>query len=130
MENILIALMAILMFGLPAFVVLAAIVALYKNKVARYTIIKQAVNNNASPEVVERLVATIQAEDNKKTVSPRQQNLSQGTLLLAVSIAFFVFWLYGREPFPLYVGTLLTLIGIAKFIIAIFIFKRNAPERS
>lgn len=130
MEDAQFAFVAILMLGSPALVALAVIIAIYKNKVARYAIITQAVNNNASPEVVERLVATIQAGDNKKTVSPRQQNLSQGTLLLAASIAFFFFWFYGRETFPLYAGTLLTLVGLAKFIIAFFILKRDTLEQS
>lgn len=134
MEHIhgtLIPIVAILsVFGLPALVLLVAIVAVYKNKVARYRIIEQAVNNNASPEVVERLVATLRTEDNKKATPPRQQNLIQGTLLLAVGIALIAFWLYSHHTVPLYAGTLLTLIGLAKFIIAVFIIKSDTPEQS
>ena len=131
MKEILIPITAILsVFGLPALVILIAIVAVYKNKVARYRIIEQAINNNASPEVVERLVATLRTEENKKTTPPRQQNLIQGTLLLAVGIALIAFWMYGGETIPLYAGTLLALIGLAKFIIAVFIIKRDPPEQS
>ena len=131
MKEILIPITAILsVFGLPALVILIAIVAVYKNKVARYRIIEQAINNNASPEVVERLVATLRTEENKKTTPPRQQSLIQGTLLLAVGIALIAFWMYGGETIPLYAGTLLALIGLAKFIIAVFIIKRDPPEQS
>lgn len=134
MEHIpgtLIPIVAILsVFGLPALVILVAIVAVYKNKVARYRIIEQAVNSNASPEVVERLVATLRTEENRKTTPPRQQNLIQGTLLLAVGGALIAFWFYSHNTVPLYAGTLLTLIGLAKFIIAVFIIKRDTPEQS
>ena len=131
MKEILIPIIGILsVFGLPALVILVAIVAVYKNKVARYRIIEQAVNNNASPEVVERLVATLRTEENKKTTPPRQQNLIQGTLLLAVGISLIAFWVYSHNILPLYAGTLLTLIGLAKFIIAVFIIKSDTPEPS
>ena len=131
MNEILIPLAGIVgVFGLPALVILVAIVAVYKNKVARYRIIEQAVNNNASPEVVERLVAAIRPDESKKTAAPRQQNLIQGTLLLAVGAALIAFWFYGSGTLPLYAGTLLALIGLAKFIIAIFIIKRDPSEQS
>ena len=131
MKEILIPIVAILsVFGLPALVGLVAIVAVYKNKVARYKVIEQAINNNASPEVVERLVATLQTEENKKTTPPRQRNLIQGTLLLAVGIALIAFWFYSHHTLTLYAGTLLTLIGLAKFIIAVFIIKSDTPEQS
>ena len=131
MKEILIPITAILsVFGLPALVILVAIVAVYKNKVARYRTIEQAINSNADPEVVERLVATLRTEETKKPANPRQQNLIQGTLLLAVGIALIAFWMYGGETIPLYAGTLLALIGLAKFIIAVFIIKRDTPEQS
>ena len=133
MKDIIIPVTAILsVFGLPALVGLVAIIAIYKNKVARYKIIEQAINSNASPEVVERLVATIRSEENnkKKSAPPRQQNLIQGTLLLAVGIALIAFWFYRNDVIPLYAGTLLALIGLAKFIIAVFIIKSDTPEQS
>ena len=133
MDPILIPVLGILcVFGLPAIVALVAIVAIYKNKVARYKVIEQAINSNASPEVVERLVATMRSEENnkKKPAPPRQQNLIQGTLLLAVGIALIAFWFYRHDVIPLYAGTLLCLIGLAKFIIAVFIIKSDTPEQS
>jgi hypothetical protein len=131
MNEILIPLAGIIgVFGLPALVALVAIVAVYKNKVARYKVIEQAINSNASPEVVERLVATLQSEAGRKTTPPRQQNLIQGTLLLAVGISLIAFWGYSCNILPLYIGTLLTLIGLAKFIIAVFIIKSDTPEQS
>ena len=48
MKEILIPITAILsVFGLPAIVILVAIVSVYKNKVARYRTIEQAINSNA-----------------------------------------------------------------------------------
>ena len=131
MKEILIPITAILsVFGLPALVILVAIVSVYKNKVARYRIIEQAINNNASPEVVERLVATLRTEEKKKTTPPREQKLIQGALLLAVGIALIAFWIYSQHALPLYAGTLLALIGVAKFIIAVFIIKSDTPDQS
>ena len=131
MKETLIPIIAILsVFGLPALVILGTVVAIYKSKVARYKVIEQAINSNASPEVVERLLATIQSEENRKTTPPRQRNLIQGTLLLAVGIALIVFWLSGGPMALLHVGTLITLISLAKFIIALFIIKKDAPEQS
>ena len=99
-------------------------------KVARYKTIEQAVSSHASPEIVEKLVAMIGAEENKKTEPSRQKNLIHGTLLLAVGIALMAFWLYDGNMAELQAGTLLTLIGLAKFIIAVFIIKRDTPEQS
>ena len=133
MKEIIIPVVAILsVFGLPAIVMLVAIFAVYKNKVARYKVIEQAINSNARPEVVERLVATMRSEENnkKKSAPPRQQNLIHGTLLLAVGIALIAFWFYRHDVIPLYAGTLLALIGLAKFIIAVFIIKSETPEQS
>jgi membrane protein YdbS with pleckstrin-like domain len=131
MEDIIIPIAGIIgVFGLPALVVLGIVIAVYKSKVARYKIIEQAVNSNASPEIVEKLVATIRTEESKKTAPSRQKNLIHGTLLLAVGIALMAFWLYDGNVVPLYAGTLLTLIGVAKFIIAVFIIKRDVPEQS
>ena len=131
MKEIIIPVTAILsVFGLPALVMLIAIIAVYKNKIARYRTIEQAINSNADPEVVERLIATIRTDDNKKPANPRQQNLIHGTLLLAVGIALIAFWFYSHHIMTLYAGTLLTLIGLAKFIIAVFIIKSDTPEQS
>ena len=131
MKEILIPITAILsVFGLPALVILIAIIAVYKNKIARYRTIEQAINSNADPAVVERLIATIRTDENKKPTDPRQQNLIQGTLLLAVGISLVAFWVYGGETIPWYAGTLFGLIGLAKFIIAVFIIKRESPEQS
>jgi hypothetical protein len=130
MKDILIPIVAILsVFGLPALVILGVVVASYKSKVARYKVIEQAINSNASPEVVERLIATIQLEENKKATPPRQRNLIQGTFLLAVGIALIAFWFYSHHDVPLYGGTLLVLIGLSKFIIALVIIKSDVPEQ-
>ena len=126
MEDILIPIVAIFsVFGLPAVVVISIIVALYKARVARYRAIEQVLNSNASPEVIEKLVASISAEENKKPASSRQSSLIQGTILLALGAAFLAFHYYSGQSAPLYIGTLLLLLAAAKLIIAFFIIKEK-----
>lgn len=130
MEDILIPIVAIFsVFVVPALVVVSIIVAVYKHRVARYKAIELAINNNASPEAIEKLVSSIGAEVGKKSVPSRQSNLTQGTILLAVGISFLIFWAYGHDRVPLYLGTLLSLLGVAKLIVAFFIIKDQQENK-
>ena len=127
MEDILIPIVAIFsVFGLPALVIIGVIVAMYKAKVARYKVIEQAINSNASPEAIEKLVGSFSAEAAKKALPSRQSNLIQGTILLALGVSFVAFWFFGHARVPLYLGTLLSILGLAKFIVAVFIIQ-DAP---
>ncbi len=116
--------------GVPAAVIVIALFVSHKRKIARYKVIERAIESNANPEVIEQLVATIGEEDNKKRTPPRQRNLIHATILLALGIGFFALrFIIGGTDIEgmLAVGAILTVLAIAKFIIAFFILKKD-PE--
>lgn len=118
--------------GIPAMVIVIAIFVFHKRKMARYNLIEKAIESNASPEIVQQLVVTIGEEENKKRTPPRQRNLIHGTILMALGLGFFIlrFIFGGTETAGmLATGAILTLLAIAKFIIAFFILKKD-PEQS
>ncbi len=118
--------------GLPTAIVIIAMLVSHRRKMARYNVIEKAIATNASPEVIQQLVATIGAEENKKRTPPKQKNLIQATILLFIGLAFFVlkFIIGGTDVTGmLAAGAILTMLAIAKFIIAFFIIKKD-PEQS
>lgn len=114
--------------GIPAVVVIIALLASHKRKIARYTVIERAIDSNATPEVIEQLVASISDEDAKKKTPARERNLTQGTTLLALGISFFAlqFIIGGDSSRGLMAtGAILTMLAAAKFIIAFFINRKD-----
>ena len=118
-------------FGVPAVVIIIALYISHKRKMARYNVIEKAIESNATPEVIEQLVATIGEEDSKKRTPPRQRSLIQGTILLALGISFIAIRFFLNAPDDItgvsITGMILTVLGLAKFIIAFFILKKD-PE--
>ncbi len=118
--------------GIPAVVIVIALYTWHKRKIARYNVIEKAIESNANPEVIEQLVATISEEDTKKRTPPRQRNLIHGTILMALGIGFFILrFIIGGTDIEgmLATGAILTMLAIAKFIIAFFILKKD-PEQT
>ena len=118
--------------GIPAVVIVIALYTWHKRKIARYNVIERAIESNASPEVIEQLVASIGEEDNKKRTPVRQRNLIHGTILMALGLSFLIlrFILGGTDiAGMLATGAILTMLAIAKFVIAFFILKKD-PEQS
>ncbi len=118
--------------GIPAVVIVIALYTWHKRKIARYNVIERAIESNANPEVIEQLVASIGEEDNKRRTPPRQRNLIHATILLSLGIGFFIlrFIIGGTEiEGMLATGAILTMLAIAKFIIAFFILKKD-PEQT
>lgn len=119
--------------GLPAAIVIIALLLSHKKKVARYTLIEKALTANASLEVVEQLVKSIGEQETKKKTPPRTSNLIHGTILLALGISFFAIRFFVTTPDDMsgvsITGLILTLLAVAKFVIAFFILKKD-PEQS
>lgn len=117
--------------GFPAAIVVIALIVYHRRKLARYKVIERAIESNASPEVIEQLVASISEQDNKKRTPPRQRNLIHGTVLLALGISLFAlrFIIGGTDvEGMLATGTVLSMLALAKFVIAFFIIKKD-PEQ-
>ena len=118
--------------GIPAVVIIIGMYISHKRKIARYNVIERAIESNANPEVIEQLVASIGEENTKKRTPPRQRNLIHGTILMALGLGFFILrFIIGGTDIAgmLATGAILTMLAIAKFIIAFFILKKD-PEQS
>ncbi len=119
--------------GIPAVVIIIALYTWHKRKIARYNVIERAIESNASPEVIERLVTSISEENGKKRTPPKQRNLIHGTILLALGIGLFSMRFFISAPDDIagvsITGLVLTLLAAAKFVIAFFILKKD-PEQS
>ena len=117
--------------GIPAVVIVIALYTWHKRKIARYNVIEKAIESNANPEVIEQLVASIGEEDSKRRTPPRQRNLIHGTILVALGISFIAIRFFLNAPDDItgvsITGMILTVLGLAKFIIAFFILKKD-PE--
>jgi len=116
--------------GLPAAVIVFALFVHHKRKLAKYQVIEKAIESNASPEVLDQLIATIEQESSKKPVMAKQRNLIHGTILLALGLSFFAMRIVVSSPEDLdgvtVAGIILTLIAVAKFVIAFFIVKKDS----
>lgn len=119
--------------GLPVVLVFIIVYLSHKKDLAKYELIeKVALQSESSPEIVEQMLRSISDENRKKTYPPRQRNLIQATILLALGISFFAFrFIVGNwEPTGMLIAAVvLTMLGIAKFIIAQFIIGKT-PESS
>ncbi len=116
--------------GLPAAVIVFALFVYHKRKLAKYHVIEKAIESNASPEVLDQLIATIDQESSKKPVMPKQRNLVHGTILLALGLSFFAMRIVVSSPEDMdgvtVTGIVLTLLAVAKFVIAFFIVKKDS----
>ncbi len=118
--------------GIPAMVIVVGLFISHKRKLARYSVIERAIESNANPEVIEQLVASIGQEESKRRTPPRERNLIHGTILMALGVSFFVmYFIIGGTDVAgmLATAAILTMLSIAKFIIAFFINKKD-PEQS
>ena len=116
--------------GIPAMVIIIAMLVSHRRKIARYSVIERAIASDANPEVIEQLVASIGEEDNKKRTPPRARNLIHATILMALGISMFaLYFIIGGTDVEgmLASGAILTMLAIAKFVIAFFILKKD-PE--
>ncbi len=118
--------------GVPALVIIIALFVSHKRKLARYSVIERAIESNANPEVIEQLVSSIGQEENKRRSHPRERNLIHATILMALGLSFFImYFIIGGTDVAgiLATGAILTMLSIAKFIIALLIIKKD-PEQS
>jgi len=118
-------------FGVPAIVVIVIVLISHRNKIARYNVIERAMESNVSPEVMEQLINSISEEDSRKNTPPKQKHLMHGTLLIALGISFFVmrFIIGGTDLNGLLAaGAVLTMLALAKFIIAFFIVGKTPGQ--
>ena len=118
--------------GVPAVVIIIALFVSHRRKLARYSVIERAIESNANPEVIEQLVSSIGQEENKRRSHPRERNLIQATILMALGLSFFImYFIIGGTDVAgvLATGSILTMLAISKFIIALFIIKKD-PEES
>ena len=118
--------------GVPALVIVLIVAFNHKKKIARYNLIESALNSETSPEVVEQLVKSIGEEEEKRTTPPKERHLIHATVLLALGISFFAlrFIIGGNDVTGLTAsGAILTMLGLAKLVIAFLIVGKTTPNR-
>lgn len=118
--------------GVPALVIVIIVAINHKKKIARYNLIEKTLNSDTSPEVVEQLVKSISEEEERRTAPPRERNLIHATILLALGISFFAlrFIIGGSDVTGLTAsGAVLTMLGLAKLVIAFFIVGKTSENR-
>ncbi len=118
--------------GVPALVVVMIVAMNHRKQIARYDLIEKALKGDTSPEVVDQLVKSLGNEDQKRTTPPRERHLTHAVVLLALGISFFLLRLIigGTEVTGLTAtGTVLTMLGLAKLVIAFLIAGRNPEPR-
>jgi len=118
--------------GVPALVIVLIVAYSHKKKIARYDLIEKALNSNTSPEVVEQLVKSISEEEQKRTAPPKERHLTHAVVLIALGISFFALrFIIGGNDFTGLVasGAVLTMLGLAKLVIAFFIVGKTNPNR-
>ena len=115
--------------GIPAVVIIIAMLVSHRRKIARYHVIEKAIDSNSSPEVIEQLVATIGEENNSKITPPRQKSLIEGTVFMAGGLGCFAIFFFTGTSGIFIPAIISTMIGLAKFVIAFFILKKD-PEQS
>jgi len=116
--------------GVPALVVVMIVALNHRKQIARYDLIEKAIQGDSSPEVVDQLVKALGNEEQKRTVPPRERHLTHATILLALGISFFLLRLIigGTDVTGLTAtGTVLSMLGLAKLVIA-FLIAGKSPE--
>jgi hypothetical protein len=114
--------------ALPLCIVLVAVVLYHKKKVAAYKAIEKAIDSNASPEVIEQLVALSGQAKEPQPIQSRKKYAIEGLSLLAVGLSLLVFYMVQQFVWILLPAVLLVMLGLARLIVAVFIVKDDKGE--
>lgn len=118
--------------GVPALVIILIVSYNHKKKLAQYDLVERALKSETSPEVMNQLIESI-GEKERKPSSAKEKNLIHAVILLALGISFFLLqFLLGvsEESMGLAAtGAILTMLGIAKLVIAFLIIGKTRDSR-
>ena len=117
------------LFVIPALIGLTAIVMWFKTRNRLYKTIEDAVEKNAPPEVIAQLVALAETKAEKEDKSSPVKHFTDGAVLLALGVAFLVFYMRGGPQGVIFPAVFLTLFGVAKFCIAAFVARHEKTEQ-
>ena len=115
-------------FVIPGLIGLIAIVMWFKSRARLYQSIDNAVERGASQEVIDKLVEMTKSKEEKEEKKGVVKHLSEGVPMLAVGIAFIVYFYIGGLTGVIFPGVLLTLFGLGKLGIALYVAKSSKPE--
>jgi len=129
MKEILIPMFAIFaIFIIPSMIGLTAVIMWFRSRNRLYKTIEHAVEQNADPEVISKLVALTESKEAKEDKTSKQKHITDGAIMLALGIAFLVIFYMGINWGVIWPGVFLTLIGLAKLLIGAFASKDNRTD--
>lgn len=129
MKEILIPMFAITaLFIIPGMIGLTAVILWFKSRNRLYKTIDDAIDKNASPEVIKQLVELTATKEVKEDTTSKQKHLVDGAIMLAVGIACLVLYCVINKGVMIWPGVFLTLIGLAKLCIGGFASKNNTTD--
>lgn len=115
--------------GAPMLAVILAIYYAHRSKVARYETVKKALEGNLTPEQVDQLVKSLGGTPASAPVNPRKKSLTNGIILLSISIAIVIGSMVMSYPRGFILGALvLGFLGIANLLIAFFVQKDDGGD--
>ena len=124
MKEILIPLFAMTaLFVIPAVIGLIAILMWHKSRNRLYQSIDDAIEKGAPPEVINELVALTDSREKKELKTSKAKHLADGSVMLALGIAFLVLRYLGVNTAMIYPGVFLTALGLANLCIGAFFAK-------
>lgn len=115
--------------GAPMLAVILATYYAHRSKVARYETVKKALEGNLSPEQVDQLVKSLGSTPAPAPVNPRRKSLTNGIILLSISIAIVIGSMVMGYTKGFILGALvLGFLGIANLLIAFFVQKDDGGD--
>ncbi len=116
--------------GAPMLAVILATYYAHRSKVAKYETVKKALEGNLSPEQVDQLVKSLGSTTAPAPVNPRKKGLTNGIILLSISLAIFAgSMVMGYTKGFILAALVLGFLGIANLIIAFFVQKDDGGDR-
>jgi hypothetical protein len=115
--------------GGPMLVIILATYYAHRSKVAKYETVKKALEGNLSPEQVDHLVKSLGSSPAPAPVNPRKKSLTNGIILLSISLAIVIGSMVMGYTKGFILGALvLGFLGIANLIIAFFVQKDDGGD--
>lgn len=118
----------IVIFVIPGLIGLIAIILWFKSRNRLYQSIDDAIENGASPEVINKLVSLTESKESREPKSSRVKRLSDAAFWLAIGVGFIVFFYNGGPKGVIFPGIFMTLYGLILLCIALFVIKDDKPD--
>ena len=111
------------LFVIPAIIGLIAVLKWFQSRDRLYQSIDEAIEKNASPEVISQLVSLTESKESREPKSSRIKRFSDAAFWLAMGVGFIVFYYHGGPKGVIFPGVFMSLYGLILLGIAAFVAK-------